>query len=74
MVADLFGFVNVEKIICGLGFELFLKRNHNDRAFYRINASPRAVANDGVIEIRVTTWCVLSIDPSNDNRITVRKG
>ena len=69
---DLFGFVNdLEKIIYGLGFILILKRNNNDRALYRINANPGAVANDANIEIRDISWCVPSIDPSNDNKIIV---
>ena len=52
-MSDLFGFVNdLEKIIYGLGFKLILKRNNNDRALYRVNANPGAVANDGNIEIR----------------------
>ena len=72
---DLFGFVNdLEKIIYGLGFKLILKRNNNDRALYRINANPGAVANDANIEIRDISWCVPSIDPSNDNKIIVQKG
>ena len=72
---DLFGFVNdLEKIIYGLGFKLILKRNKNDRALYRINANPGAVANDANIKIRDISWCVPSIDPSNDNRIIVQKG
>ena len=72
---DLIGFVNdLEKIICGLGFKLILKRNNNDRALYRNNANPGAVANDANIEIRDISWCVPSIDPSNDNRIIVQKG
>ena len=71
---DLFGFVNgLEKIIYVLGFKLILKRNKNDRALYRVNANPGAVANDGNIEIRDVSWCVPSIDPSNDNRIIVQK-
>ena len=71
----LFGFVNdLEKIIYGLGFKLLLKRNNNDRALYRVNANPGAVANDGNIEIRDISWYVPSIDPSNDNRIIVQKG
>ena len=74
-MSDLFGFVNdLEKIIYGLGFKLLLKRNNNDRALYRVNANPGAVANDGNIEIRDISWCVPSIDPSNDNRIIVQKG
>ena len=74
-MSDLFGFVNdLEKIIYGLGFKLLLKRNYNDRALYRVNANPGAVANDGNIEIRDISWCVPSIDPSNDNRIIVQKG
>ena len=74
-MSDLFGFVNdLEKIIYGLGFKLLLKRNNNDRALYRVNANPGAVANDGNIEIRVISWCVPSIDPSNDTRSIVQKG
>ena len=74
-MSDLFGFVNdLKKIIYGLGFKLILKRNTNDRALYRINAGADAVANDGNIEIRYISWCVPSIDPSNDNRIIVQKG
>ena len=74
-IRDLFGFVNdLEKIIYGLGFKLILKRNNNDRALYRINANPGAVANDANIEIRDISWCVPSFDPSNDNRIIVQKG
>ena len=74
-MSDLFGFINdLEKIIYGLGFKLLLKRNNNDRALYRVNANPGAVANDGNIEIRDISWCVPSIDPSNDNRIIVQKG
>ena len=72
---DLFGFVNdLEKIIYGLGSKLILKRNNNDRALYRTNANPGAVGNDANIKIRDISWCVLSIDPSNDNRIIVQKG
>ena len=74
-MSDLFGFINdLEKIIYGLGFKLILKRNNNDRALYRVNANPGAVANDGNIEIRDMPWCVPSIDPSNDIRIIVQKG
>ena len=74
-MSDLFGFVNdLEKIIYGLGFKLILKRNNNDGALYRVNANPGAVTNDGNIEIRDISWCVPSIDPSNDNRIIVQKG
>ena len=74
-MSDLFGFVNdLEKFIYGLGFKLILKRNNNDRALYRINANPGAVANDANIEIRDMSWCVPSINPSNDNRIIVQKG
>ena len=74
-MSDLFGFVNdLEKIIYGLGFKLKSKRNNNDRALYRVNANPGAVANDGNIEIRDISWCVPSIDPSKDNRIIVQKG
>ena len=72
-MGELFGFLNdIEKIINGLGFKLILKRTNNDRALYRINANPGAVANDANIEI--ISWCVPSIDPSNDNRIIVQKG
>ena len=71
---DLFGFVNnLEKIIYGLGLKLILKRNNNDRALYRINAGAAAVANDANIEIRDISWCVPSIDPTNDKRIIVQE-
>ena len=74
-MSDLFGFIkDLEKIIYGLGFKLLLKRNNNDRALFRVNANPGAVANDGNIEIRDISWCVPSIDPSNDNRIIVQRG
>ena len=74
-MSDLFGFVNdLENIIYGLGFKLILKRNNNDRALFRVNANPVAVAYDGNIEIRDISWCVPSIDPSNDNIIIVQKG
>ena len=74
-MSDLFGFVNdLEKVIYGLGFKLILKRNNNDRALYRVNANPGAVGNGANIEIRDISWCVPSIDPSNDNRIIVQKG
>ena len=74
-MSDLFGFVNdLEKTIYGLGFKLIFLKNNNDRALYRVNANPGAVANDGNIEIRDISWCVPSIDPSNDNRIIVQKG
>ena len=74
-MSDLFGFVNdLEKIIYGLGFKLILKRNNNDRALFRVKANPGAVAIDGKIEIRYISWCVPSIDPSNDKRIIVQKG
>ena len=67
-MSDLFSFVNdLEKIIYGLGFKLILKRNNNDRALFRVDADPGWVANDGNIEIRDISWCVPSIDPSNDN-------
>ena len=73
-MSDLFGFINdLEKIIYGLGFKLILKRNNNDRALYRVNANPGAVVDDGNIEVRDISWCVPSIDPSNDNRIIVQK-
>ena len=74
-MSDLFGFVkDLEKIIYSLGLKLILKRNNNDRALFRVNANPGAVANDGIIEIRDISWCVPSIDPGNDNRIIVQKG
>ena len=74
-MSDLFGFVNdLEKIIYGLGFKLILKRNNNDRALFRVNAGAHAVANGVYIDIRDISWCVLSIDSSNDNRIIVQKG
>ena len=74
-MSDLFGFViDLEKIIYGLGFKLILKRNNNDRALFRVNADADAVANDANIDIREISWCVPSIDPSNDNRIIVQKG
>ena len=73
-MSDRFGFVNVlEKIIYGLGFKLIIKRNNNDRALFRVNAGADAVFNDGSIDIRDISWCVPSIDPSNDNRIIVQK-
>ena len=72
---DLFGFVNdLERIIYGLGFKLILKINNNDRALYRTNSGADALANDGNTEIKDISWRVLSIDPSNDNRIIVQKG
>ena len=74
-MSDLIGFVNdLEKTIYGLGFKLILKRNNKDRALYRVNANPGAVANDGNIDIKDISWCVPSIDPSNDKRIIVQKG
>ena len=74
-MSDLFGFINdLEKIIYGLGFKLIIKRNNNDRVLYRVNANPGAVANDGNIKIRDISWCVPSIDHSNDKRIIVQKG
>ena len=74
-MSDLFGFVNdLEKIIYRLGFKLILKRNNNDRALFRVIAGADAVANDANIDIRDISWCVPSIDPSNDNRIIVQKG
>ena len=73
-MSNLFGLANdLEKIINGLGFKLILKRNNNDRALYRVNANPGAVANDDNIEIKDISWCVPSVDPSNDNRIIVQK-
>ena len=74
-ISDLFGFVyDLEKIICGLGFQLILKRNNIDRALYRVNVNPGAVANDGNIKNRDISWCVPSIDPSNEKSIIVQKG
>ena len=74
-MSDLFGFVNdLEKIIYGLGFKLIIKRNNNDRALFRVNAGADAVGNDGNTEIRDISWCVPSIDPSNDNRIILQMG
>ena len=73
-MSDLFGFVNdLEKIIYGLGFKLILKRNNSDRALFRVNENPGAVGNDGNIDNRDISWCVPSIDPSNDNGIIVQK-
>ena len=73
-MSDLFGFVNdLEKVIYGLGFKLMLK-NNNDRSLFRADAGAGAVANDGNIDITDISWCLPSIDPSNDNRITVQKG
>ena len=72
--SDFFGFVNdLEKIIYGLGFKLILKRHNNDRALYRVNAGADAVGNDGNIDIEDISWCVPSIDPSNDNKIFLLK-
>ena len=74
-MSDLFGLLNdLEKIIYGFGFKRILKRNINDRALFRVNAGSDAVGNDGKIDIRDISWCVPSIDPSNDNRIIVQKG
>ena len=74
-MSDLCGFVNdLENIIFGLGFKLILKRNNNDRTLFRVNAGADAVGSDGNIVIRDISWCVPSIDPSNDNRIIVQKG
>ena len=50
-----------------------MKKN-NDGALFRVNAGAGAVANDANIEIRDISWCVPSIDRSNDNRIIVHKG
>ena len=73
-MCDLSGFVNdFEKIIYGLGFKLIL-RNNNDRALFRVDADPGRVTNDANIDIRDISWCVPSIDPSNDNRIILQKG
>ena len=63
-MTDLFGFVNdLENFIYGLGFELLFERNNSDRALFRVNANPGAVANDGNIVIRDISWGVPSIDP-----------
>ena len=67
-VSDLFDFVNdLEKIIYSLGLKIILKRNNNDRALFIVSAGADAIANDGNIEIRDISWCLPSIDPSNDN-------
>ena len=59
-MSDLFGFVNdLEKIIYGLGFNLILNRNNNDRALFRVKAGAGAVANDGNIEIYPGVYLVL---------------
>ena len=61
-ISDLFDFLNdLEKIIYGLGFKVISKRNNNDRALFRVNANPGAVANDDNIDIRDISWCVPSI-------------
>ena len=74
-MSNLFGFANdLEKILYGLGFELKLKCNNNDRALFRVNAGADAVASDGNIEIRDISGCASSIDPIYDNRIIVQKG
>ena len=73
-MSDLFGFVNdLQKIIYGLGYNSILKTNNNVRYLFRVIANPEAVANDGNIDIRDISWCVPSIDPSNDNSIIVQK-
>ena len=73
-MGDLFGLLNdLEKNKYGLGFKLILKRSNNARALCRINAGAGAIANDCKIEIGDISWCVPSIDPSNDNRIIVLK-
>ena len=64
---------DLEKIIYGLGFKLKLKRVNSDRALFRVNAGADAVAKDSNIKIRDISWCVPSIDHSNDNRIIVQK-
>ena len=63
-----------KEITYGLGFKLILKGNNNARSLFRVDADPDRVANDGIIEIRDISWCVPSIDPSNDNRIIVQQG
>ena len=42
--------------------------------YCRAYAGADAAANDGNIDIRDISWCVPSIDTSNDNRIIVQKG
>ena len=72
---DLFGFVNdLKNIIYGLRFKLMLIRNNNDRALFRVIAVAGTIANDSSIEFIDISWCVPSIDPTNENRIIVRKG
>ena len=74
MISDQVVFVyDLRKILYGLGFKLMLKRNHNDRAVFRVKAGAEAVANDGNIDIRDMPWCVPGIDHSNDDRIYLRK-
>ena len=74
-MSDVFGFGNdLEKIVYGFGFKPILKKNNNDRALFRVDADPGRLANDGIIEIRDISWCIPSIDPSNDYRIIVQKG
>ena len=71
-MSDLFGFVNdLEKLYM---LQEKLKRNNDDRALCRNNAYSGAVANNANIEIRDISWCVPSIDPSNNNRNIVQKG
>ena len=72
-MSDLFVFVNdLEKIMYGLGFKIILERNKNDRALFSVDAGADAVAKDGNKKIKDISWCVPSIDPSND-RIIVQK-
>ena len=73
--SNLFGFANdLEKLIYGLGYEIKLKSNNNDRALFRVNAGADAVASGGNTENRDISGCVPSFDPSYDNRIIVQNG
>ena len=63
-----------KKNIFGLGVKLILKRSDNDRALFRVDVVPGAIANDGKDKINDISWCVPSFDPINDNRIIVQKG
>ena len=74
-MSDLFGYESdSEKIIYGLGSKIILKRNNNDRTLFRVDDDPGRVANDGNIVTRDISWCIPSIDPSNNNRNIVQKG
>ena len=65
--------MNLKRFFYGLGFKLILKRNNNDRALFRTNAGADAVGNDGNTDITDISWCLPSIDRSNDKRIIVQK-